>query len=138
MFDWLRGDPTPRTAPWGVRPVDGYWPHLQLVVEFQEEQRRHLDQAMNRVVPQGPRNHLAVPADKPADGVVAGGLLLREHLWPYAPPVPCIALKTTVCANRAGQTLRWNTCLQQQTHSEDPPQRPRDVVHLGEVGILPF
>lgn len=37
-FDWLRGDPTPR-LPRGVKlPVDGYWPDLRLVVEFQEEQ----------------------------------------------------------------------------------------------------
>lgn len=37
-FDWLRGDPTPR-LPSGVKlPVDGYWPDLALVVEFQEEQ----------------------------------------------------------------------------------------------------
>lgn len=37
-FDWLRGDPTPR-LPRGVKlPVDGYWPDLDLVVEFQEEQ----------------------------------------------------------------------------------------------------
>ncbi|WP_301121608.1 hypothetical protein [Mycolicibacterium fortuitum] len=37
-FDWLRGDPTPR-LPRGVKlPVDGYWPDLGLVVEFQEEQ----------------------------------------------------------------------------------------------------
>ncbi|WP_124712869.1 hypothetical protein [Mycolicibacterium nivoides] len=37
-FDWLRGDPTPR-LPRGVKlPVDGYWPDLRLVIEFQEEQ----------------------------------------------------------------------------------------------------
>lgn len=37
-FDWLRGDPS-RTRPWGsTLPVDGYWPDLRLVVEFQEEQ----------------------------------------------------------------------------------------------------
>lgn len=37
-FDWLRGDPSP-TWPRGTGlPVDGYWPSLGLVVEFQEEQ----------------------------------------------------------------------------------------------------
>ncbi|MGH3723452.1 MAG: hypothetical protein ACRDUS_04930 [Mycobacterium sp.] len=37
-FDWLRGDPSP-TRPRGTGlPVDGYWPSLGLVVEFQEEQ----------------------------------------------------------------------------------------------------
>ena len=37
-FDWLRGDPSP-TRPRGSQlPVDGYWPELGLVVEFQEEQ----------------------------------------------------------------------------------------------------
>lgn len=37
-FDWLRGDPSP-ARPRGTKlPIDGYWPHLALVVEFQEEQ----------------------------------------------------------------------------------------------------
>lgn len=37
-FDWLRGDPSP-SRPRGTKlPVDGYWPSLGLVVEFQEEQ----------------------------------------------------------------------------------------------------
>lgn len=37
-FDWLRGDPSP-SRPCGTKlPVDGYWPDLGLVVEFQEEQ----------------------------------------------------------------------------------------------------
>lgn len=37
-FDWLRGDPPP-ARPRGTRlPVDGHWPDLALVVEFQEEQ----------------------------------------------------------------------------------------------------
>ncbi|MBB3604178.1 hypothetical protein FHT40_003839 [Mycolicibacterium sp. BK556] len=37
-FDWLRGDPSP-TRPRGTTlPVDGYWPDLGVVVEFQEEQ----------------------------------------------------------------------------------------------------
>ncbi|WP_255773540.1 hypothetical protein [Mycobacteroides abscessus] len=37
-FDWLRGDPSP-ARPGGTKlPVDGYWPDLALVVEFQEEQ----------------------------------------------------------------------------------------------------
>jgi len=37
-FDWLRGDPS-AARPLGTRlPVDCYWPDLELVVEFQEEQ----------------------------------------------------------------------------------------------------
>lgn len=37
-FDWLRGDPSP-SRPRGTKlPVDGYWPDLDIVVEFQEEQ----------------------------------------------------------------------------------------------------
>lgn len=37
-FDWLRGDPS-RSRPRGTElPVDGYWPSLGLVVEYQEEQ----------------------------------------------------------------------------------------------------
>ncbi|WP_437773513.1 hypothetical protein [Arthrobacter sp. KNU40] len=38
IFDWLRGDPsTARPLGTGL-PVDCYWPDLELVVEFQEEQ----------------------------------------------------------------------------------------------------
>lgn len=37
-FDWLRGDPSPARLRGTMLPVDGYWPDLQLVVEFQEEQ----------------------------------------------------------------------------------------------------
>lgn len=37
-FDWLRGDPSPARARGTKLPVDGYWPTLRLVVEFQEEQ----------------------------------------------------------------------------------------------------
>lgn len=56
-FDWLRGDPTPRLPRGSQLPVDGYWPDLQLVVEFQEEQhtqpspffdRRHTVSGMGR------------------------------------------------------------------------------------------
>ena len=37
-FDWLRGDAS-TARPRGTKlPVDGYWPELDLVVEFQEEQ----------------------------------------------------------------------------------------------------
>ena len=56
-FDWLRGDPSP-TRPRGTAlPVDGHWPDLRLVVEFQEEQhtqpspffdRRHTVSGMGR------------------------------------------------------------------------------------------
>ncbi|UEA25155.1 hypothetical protein LK464_03615 [Mycobacteroides abscessus subsp. abscessus] len=37
-FDWLRGDPSPARPRGTELSVDGYWPDLQLVVEFQEEQ----------------------------------------------------------------------------------------------------
>ncbi|MGV0675717.1 hypothetical protein ABQE62_05925 [Mycolicibacterium fortuitum] len=37
-FDWLRGDPSPNRPRGVALPVDGYWPDLGLVVEFQEEQ----------------------------------------------------------------------------------------------------
>ncbi|QNJ91218.1 hypothetical protein HZU40_23795 [Mycolicibacterium fluoranthenivorans] len=37
-FDWLRGDPSPIRTRGLSLPVDGYWPDLGLVVEFQEEQ----------------------------------------------------------------------------------------------------
>ena len=37
-FDWLRGDPSPARSRGTKLPVDGYWPDLRLVVEFQEEQ----------------------------------------------------------------------------------------------------
>jgi hypothetical protein len=37
-FDWLRGDPSPARARGTKLPVDGYWPTLGMVVEFQEEQ----------------------------------------------------------------------------------------------------
>ncbi|ORW22495.1 hypothetical protein AWC18_06795 [Mycolicibacter nonchromogenicus] len=56
-FDWLRGDPTPRLPRGMTLPVDGYWPDLGLVVEFQEEQhtqpspffdRRHTVSGMGR------------------------------------------------------------------------------------------
>ena len=34
-FDWLRGDPSPKRRRGTRLPVDGYWPDLGLVVEFQ-------------------------------------------------------------------------------------------------------
>jgi hypothetical protein len=37
-FDWLRGDRSPLRPRGMTLPVDGYWPDLKLVVEFQEEQ----------------------------------------------------------------------------------------------------
>lgn len=37
-FDWLRGDPSPARVRGTKLPVDGYWPDLRLIVEFQEEQ----------------------------------------------------------------------------------------------------
>ncbi|GAB4956412.1 hypothetical protein MAHJHV50_22720 [Mycobacterium avium subsp. hominissuis] len=56
-FDWLRGDPSPARPRGTELPVDGYWPDLGLVVEFQEEQhtqpspffdRRHTVSGMGR------------------------------------------------------------------------------------------
>ncbi|MDZ7882567.1 MAG: hypothetical protein U5N53_06485 [Mycobacterium sp.] len=38
LFDWLRGDPSAKRPRGTQLPVDGYWPDLGLVVEFQEEQ----------------------------------------------------------------------------------------------------
>lgn len=37
-FDWLLGDASPTTGRAARLPVDGYWPALRLVVEFQEKQ----------------------------------------------------------------------------------------------------
>lgn len=37
-FPWLVGDVTPKTGRARRLPVDGYWPVLKLVVEFQEKQ----------------------------------------------------------------------------------------------------
>jgi hypothetical protein len=37
-FDWLRGDLSAKRPRGTELPVDGYWPHVELVVEFQEEQ----------------------------------------------------------------------------------------------------
>jgi hypothetical protein len=37
-FDWLRGDPSLKRRRGKKLPVDGFWPDLGLVVEFQEQQ----------------------------------------------------------------------------------------------------
>lgn len=37
-FPWLVGDVSPRTGRARRLPVDGYWPTLKFVVEFQEKQ----------------------------------------------------------------------------------------------------
>lgn len=37
-FDWLLGDVSPKTGRARKLPIDGYWPELQLAVEFQEKQ----------------------------------------------------------------------------------------------------
>lgn len=37
-FPWLVGDVSPKTGQARRLPVDGYWPALRLVVEFQEKQ----------------------------------------------------------------------------------------------------
>lgn len=46
-FEWLKGDPSPKTGRSKPLPVDAYWPSLRLVVEFHEKQHteavRHFD-----------------------------------------------------------------------------------------------
>jgi hypothetical protein len=37
-FNWLRGDPSAKRPRGTELPVDGYWPDVGLVVEFEEEQ----------------------------------------------------------------------------------------------------
>jgi hypothetical protein len=48
QFDWLRGDPSPNRRRGATLPVDGYWPDLRLVVEFQEEQHSQLSPFFDR------------------------------------------------------------------------------------------
>lgn len=36
-FDWLRADPLPNRRRGTALPVDSYWPDLELVVEFREQ-----------------------------------------------------------------------------------------------------
>ena len=38
IFDWLRGDPYPANPRGRQLPVDAYWAHLNLVMEFNERQ----------------------------------------------------------------------------------------------------
>lgn len=38
MFPWLVGDASPKTGRTRMLPVDGYWPTLKLVIEFQGKQ----------------------------------------------------------------------------------------------------
>lgn len=38
MFDWLLGDPSPKTGKSRRLPVDAYWPNINLVVEYRERQ----------------------------------------------------------------------------------------------------
>lgn len=72
-FDWLRGDPS-LSRPLGTKlPVDGFWPALKLVVEFQEEQhskplpffdRRHTVSGVGRGEQRrlyDERKHLLIP-----------------------------------------------------------------------------
>lgn len=47
-FDWLRGDPSPKRPRGTKLPVDGYWPGLRLVVEFQEEQHSEAVELFDR------------------------------------------------------------------------------------------
>lgn len=46
-FEWLRGDPSPKTGRRKPLPVDAYYPSLRLVVEFHEKQHseavKHFD-----------------------------------------------------------------------------------------------
>lgn len=37
-FEWLTGDPSPKTGRRAKLPVDGYWPRANLVVEYRERQ----------------------------------------------------------------------------------------------------
>ncbi|MFL0242582.1 MULTISPECIES: hypothetical protein [Mycobacteriaceae] len=47
-FDWLRGDPSAKRPRGSTLPVDGYWPDLGLVVEFQEEQHSEAVELFDR------------------------------------------------------------------------------------------
>lgn len=46
-FEWLKGDPSPKTGNRKALPVDAYYPSLRLVVEFHEKQHteavKHFD-----------------------------------------------------------------------------------------------
>ncbi len=46
-FEWLRGDPSPKTGNRRALPVDAYYPTKRLVIEFQEKQHteavKHFD-----------------------------------------------------------------------------------------------
>ncbi|MBM7830868.1 hypothetical protein JOE59_001573 [Agromyces cerinus] len=46
-FEWLKGDPSPKTGRRKALPVDAYYPSLRLVVEFHEKQHteavKHFD-----------------------------------------------------------------------------------------------
>mgnify|MGYP006989492930 FL=1 len=97
-FDWLRGDPSPR-RPLGTKlPVDGHWPTLGLVIEFQEkqhteavpffdrrqtvsgvgrgEQRRRYDQRKLELVP---AHGLRLVVIHNAEFTVRSGRIVRLH-----------------------------------------------------------
>lgn len=97
-FDWLRGDPSPTRRRGTKLPVDGYWPELELVVEFQEEQhtqpspffdrrqtvsgvrrgeqRRLYDQRKARLIPEHGLRFVVI--DKSAF-VVKSARIVRDH-----------------------------------------------------------
>lgn len=47
-FPWLVGDVSPKTGQARRLPVDGYWPSLNLVVEFQEKQHTEVAPLFDR------------------------------------------------------------------------------------------
>lgn len=47
-FPWLVGDVSPKTGRTRMLPVDGYWPTLKVVVEFQEKQHTEAVQLFDR------------------------------------------------------------------------------------------
>lgn len=97
-FDWLRGDPSPG-RPLGTKlPVDGHWPELGLVIEFQEkqhteavpffdrrqtvsgvgrgEQRRRYDQRKLELIP---AHGMRLVVIHKAEFTVRGDQIVRSH-----------------------------------------------------------
>ncbi|MCR2813044.1 hypothetical protein [Microbacterium sp. zg.Y1084] len=99
-FDWLRGDPSPKTGNRKPLPVDAYWPRLKLVVEFHEkqhseavkhfdkpdvmtvsgvhrgEQRRIYDDRRRELIPAHGLSLVILPM---SDFSVRGGLIVPDH-----------------------------------------------------------
>lgn len=110
-FDWLRGDPSPR-RPLGTKlPVDGYWPDLGLVVEFQEEQhsqpspffdrrntvsgmgrgqqRRRYDERKRRLVPE---HGLTLVVIEKSDFLVRSRRIVRDRVHAVAVVRRCLRI----------------------------------------------